>query len=711
MKLRFELCVEHGLAQNEDMQGILSESIRSGRLSYYRSIAAVGVLYAIFTSACDYFIAGGISPAIGLQSFLVLAGSALVVAPYWCFSSKRQFVLFNYAYFYLYTAVIVANAWFFNFDLIHTLFIILAFQCIALSFSSPLSSACYLAFIGSIMLLALNTSAIAIELNALMTAMFALILVFNYFLTKIKCKVVSDIVASRDLLKALVNKTENAIFVADPKGHIIDCNERATELFGYRKEEMIGKDFAMFRKDPLTEEEVQFGLLELEMNNFWSMRKPLIDQHGKIIPSYIYVAKIQRTDEVYLVYRVKDISDQEHHEREMNLAMEKAREAVIAKTQFLATMSHEIRTPLNGVIGMASLLQSSELNADQREYADTILKSGQSLMVLLNDILDLSKLESGKMTPQYETVVLSDRVLDVIELLRPYADAKGVAIHYNIAPGIPECIMSDEARIRQVLLNLIGNAVKFTPQGEVRVSLDLESQNHDEAEIRIRVQDTGIGIPEEKIHLLFQTFSQVDSTNRRKFGGTGLGLAISKEIAEMLGGRITVKSVEYQGSCFDFFIKAKITDKIKVNCNYPLHSLVNFSQLQNLRILIVEDNLVNQKVLLYMLESMGLKADVCGNGLEAVAACATVNYDIVFMDFQMPELSGTEAAREIIASGSFKGKIIAMTANSSDDDRREAANAGMDYFMSKPFIIEQVKDILALCVGGGNNIDSMGVAS
>jgi len=519
-------------------------------------------------------------------------------------------------------------------------------------------------------------------------------LAVNVVLIGFKSYFIEHIKLNRDMLRSLVNATETAIFVTDVRGHIQDCNQRALDLFDYPQEDLAGKDFRILRQIPLDEQEVITGLDELERGGFWNSESLLMRKDGSTFDAHLSVAMLCRKDQRYLVYRVRDYTKVKAFEKELLRAKDQAEAAAAVRSQFLATMSHEIRTPLNGVVGMASLLDHTPLNFWQKEYVDTIQKSGQSLMVLINDILDYSKFEHGNLSLREDDTRVGDAVIEVCDLLRTHADQKGVRLETHLSGDLPKMIRTDEGRLKQVLLNLVGNAVKFTDYGCIKVSCEQVSKVNESIIIRFTVQDTGIGIPAASQSQLFQPFVQVHSEGSKKYGGTGLGLAISRQIIEMLGGEIEVISEEGKGTTFSFTIKANVSES---SCQGNYRALTDTSNseaesvLPSLNVLIAEDNLINQSVLLYTLEVLGMKADVVGNGTEVIRQVAMKRYDIIFMDMQMPEMDGLLASSWIREHSNYQPYIICMTANSSEADRLRCMDAGMNDFVPKPCDLARMK--------------------
>lgn len=367
-----------------------------------------------------------------------------------------------------------------------------------------------------------------------------------------------------------------------------------------------------------------------------------------------------------------------------------------SRSSFLSTISHEIRTPLNGVIGMASLLENSIPSTEQKEYTQTIKISSQRLLKIINKILDYSNIESGKVELQSERFSLSQCVEEAININLPKALEKKLKLSFNLQPNMPDLLLGDEGKLQQILINLIGNAIKFTQEGNVHLNVEKRTKNNQYIEFQFSIKDTGIGIPQQDIAKLFSPFIQINSPKKGNFKGTGLGLAISKRLVELMNGQIWVESKEQEGTTFHFTAHFEVLYQKNKNLATPQNIIINadIAGQNPLRILLVEDDKINRLLAMRLLEKMGYHPLAVTNGQEAIDDLMNNEYDLIFMDVQMPVLDGLQTTKIIRKEFDRQPIIIAMTANAMPEDKTLCEQAGMDDFLAKPINITALENML-----------------
>ncbi|MBX3018166.1 MAG: PAS domain S-box protein [Bdellovibrionaceae bacterium] len=514
---------------------------------------------------------------------------------------------------------------------------------------------------------------------------------------------------SQVLLDAMIDNIPMMIYIKDSADlRFVRFNRTGSKLVGYPSEYFIGKNDSDF----FTPEQANH-FTSCDRDVLKSMQPLDIEEtlktrdHGVRQMRTKKIAISLPDGEKYLLGFSQDITEQRMAEDELVNARQIAEDANRAKSEFLANMSHEIRTPLNGIIGMTDLLMRSTLNEQQKEFVKTLEESSSNLLMLINDILDFSKIEAGKMNLESVNFDARSIVKSQVNLLTSRATDKGLTLETFIDPTIPPLLRGDPARIGQVLLNLLGNAIKFTPSGKVSVSVALKSRDDQGCTLEFSVIDTGIGITPEQKRMLFRPFTQADGSTARRYGGTGLGLSICKMLTELMGGQVGVESEPGKGSRFFFTVRikpafmvlespARVLPPIQTN-RRPASPAAPTTRDRAPRILVAEDNRVNQMMVLSMLQSFGYSAQVVANGREAVDVFRTSQFDLILMDCQMPEMDGLEATALIREHETGTGRrtpIIAFTANATAQDREQCMQAGMDGVITKPVRMDVLQQAL-----------------
>ncbi len=504
------------------------------------------------------------------------------------------------------------------------------------------------------------------------------------------------------------------IWETDAEGRYVYASARVREVIGYEPHEVIGRlptEWVPKEDIPRVVERTQ--AIAASGSGFRNFEHRLRRSDGKVV--WISASGVPRYDEAgnIIGYRgaTLDVTQRRTYEEELLLQKEAAESADRAKSNFLAMMSHEIRTPLNSVIGFADLVLETELDPLQADYLDTIRRSGDALLLLLNDILDFSKIESGRMEIDLRPTVLSQCIAEVLDLYRVAANAKEIDLLTNVSPEIPARLLTDSARLRQILLNLVGNAVKFTASGRIIVGAFLHPgpEPRRAPVIRVTVSDSGIGIKPDQIERLFKPFSQADSSTTRRFGGTGLGLVISKRLAELLGGDLGILETSPDGSVFCLDLPATIpSDHDLANGSHePDVELVSkdppeLPEGAHIRVLVVDDNPLNRRLTTQMLKQLGAQSATASNASDCFEILESEEFDVVLMDVQMPGMDGLEATRIIREReeriGLRRVQIVALTAGAMVGDREACLDAGMDEYLSKPIRRSALASVLRACL-------------
>ena len=475
----------------------------------------------------------------------------------------------------------------------------------------------------------------------------------------------------------------------------IQQDERANKPTVERAQHLRIRAMIIF---PLWSHELQIGELILQGEESYRFSQQELRPYQSILNQLAIALENQQL-----------LEETQHRATELAKAKEAAEVANQAKSTFLSQMTHELRTPMNGVLGMATLLSDTDLSTEQRDLLNVLRSSGDTLLTIINDILDLSKIEANKLELEQAPFDLKDCVEAVFDLLRPGASAKGLNLSYQIDEMNPCELIQDVTRVRQILTNLLGNAVKFTRVGDIALTIRLsiassetdstyiESTEKEKFWVHFAVRDTGIGIPAERMESLFDSFSQVDASTTRKFGGTGLGLAISKQLCELMGGKMWVESEPEVGSTFHFTILAERAEMQQPDyAKADPHLNATMITRKPLRILLAEDNVVNQKVAMGILKKCGYSTDVAANGLEAIDALKRQPYDVILMDVHMPEMDGVTATQRIrqIWPPNEQPIIIALTADAMAQQREAYLEAGMDGYITKPIRVPELMSAL-----------------
>lgn len=511
-----------------------------------------------------------------------------------------------------------------------------------------------------------------------------LIVFENVTLTRELESKVTQRTAELEGLAAIVNSSADAIIGTTPDGEITSWNPGAERIYGYRMGEVIGRNISFLIPDHLRGIEESFTSDVTEEGETRSYETERVHSDGStIIPVALTMSPIRGETGTHGIATIaQDITERRHNEAELRAAREAALESSRLKSEFLATMSHEIRTPMNGVVGLTALLLETPLDVTQRQYAEGVKGAGEALLALINDILDFSKLEAGKVDLDASPFEPRLVVEEVAGLLAEAAQGKQLELIAYCHPEVPARLLGDSGRIRQVLLNLASNAVKFTPSGEVAIRVTVTDQDDSEVVLRFEVSDTGIGIAPHDHQRLFESFSQADASTTRRYGGTGLGLAISRRLTEAMGGQIGLTSALGQGSTFWFVVRLPALE------GGPAAAPPQ-GALTGLRVLVVDDNATNRLVLESQLSGWSMKPEAYSDAPSALAGCREAAaegrpYDIAVLDMCMPDMDGLDLARALSSDSALQSTRIIMLTSTMQVDRKELAAAGVREWLTKP---------------------------
>jgi PAS domain S-box-containing protein len=492
----------------------------------------------------------------------------------------------------------------------------------------------------------------------------------------------------RERFRAILDQIEDGCCVVDLRGNYLFVNDAFCRLFGFEKQDILGSHFSQSSGPE------RAGKLREMYTQAYSTGQPIKAFEYQVFPRNrppLFVEQSISLDHdaqgrvVGFLAITRDCTARKIAEEAMAKAKEAAEAANRAKSEFLANMSHEIRTPMNGIIGMTAIALDSAMTPEQNECLQTIRSQAESLLTVVNDILDFSKIEQHHLDLESVAFPIADALHDVIAPLAAAAGAKGLDLTSVVSPDVPPYIVGDPVRLKQIVGNLVSNAVKFTERGSVRLEVSTADRAVDRATLHVRVTDTGIGIPADKQVMIFEPFHQADGSTTRRFGGTGLGLAIASNLAGLMGGRIWVDSTPETGSTFHVTVPVGIA--VSAPAAATVLSRDGAPAGRVARILIAEDNIVNQRVAERLLTKRGHLVTVVNNGREALEAVQRGTFDLVLMDVQMPDMDGFEATAAIREQERASGqhvRIIAMTAHAMKGDKERCLTAGMDGYLSKP---------------------------
>ena len=501
-------------------------------------------------------------------------------------------------------------------------------------------------------------------------------------------KIQEELRLSEEKHRLFFENSQGLMCTHDDHGRFLSINSAGANLIGYTPEEMIGMSLYDVTPHNLKGRVDRYLSTILNTGSATGLMK-IIHKNGSIKVWFFKNIRIHEASASYVIGNAIDVSSRVELEKNLKFAKILAEKNALAKDQFLANMSHEIRTPMNAIVGFTDVLSGTALSDEQMEYLNAIRTAGENLLGIINDILDFSKIESGKLRLEKIPFNLRETARSVYEILAVKAREKKLSFNLDLDARLPEFLTGDRLRVNQILFNLVGNAIKFTEQGEVNLVIRHLGEQDGFHEVEFEVKDTGIGIPPDKLDSVFDRFSQASSDTTRKYGGTGLGLSISKSLIQFQGGRLEVQSEIGKGSSFKFILPFEKHSHHHASKHIHYRKEYNHA-LPQLSILLVEDNDLNQKLAKKVLGDFGFRIDLAGNGKEAIQKLETNRYDLVLMDLQMPEMDGYQATQHIREVMNLELPIIAMTAHSLVGEKEKCLRVGMNDYMAKPFKAEEL---------------------
>jgi PAS domain S-box-containing protein len=505
---------------------------------------------------------------------------------------------------------------------------------------------------------------------------------------------------AQEAFRIIFQTSTIGIMLLDGSGRCVDVNRAFEKQFELTRDQLIGKSPAEL--NAATQRAMWALHKEIERTEDIDALEIAYESRSGPRTGLLWAQHVEIDDSSHRLCLLLDITERKEMEKELWRARIEAEAATRAKSEFLANMSHEIRTPMNGVLGFTGLTLETELAPDQREYLEIVQSSAKSLLRIINDILDFSKIEAGRLDLEYEPFSLRECLESVKSVVFPAASQKRLDLRCSVSPGTPDCLIGDETRLRQIFLNVMGNAVKFTAAGSVTTEVSATSLDGRHVQLQCAVRDTGIGIPRDKQKLIFEPFRQAEGCMTRKYGGTGLGLTIVTKLLDSVGGRIWVESQEGAGSTFYFTIPFLTSDKALA----PRQDSTIFEGAPSspLSILLAEDNDVSRLLATRLLEKQGHTVTAAHTGLEALTLHERGSFDLILMDIQMPDVDGLQATAEIREREKVTGEhipVIALTAHAINGDRERYLEAGMDAYLSKPI---QPGELYAAINRAGNRV-------